>query len=354
MYKRCKPLFLLCESPLHVGSGADLGIVDLPIQRERHTGFPKVESSSFKGAAREAIETKAVRNASDSKEALANLVKINKVFGYDDDPVRHDINKQQLENEFSTFIGGRQEVNTSFAGAIGFTDARLLLFPMKSVKGVFAWITCRRVLQQFEADMRIALGDTFKIPALHDGSLANDGTYLLSDRSSIIYHNHVVLEDYTFPVTEVKKDGLPINHEGENTRLGHWLAKHICPTNFTYWQEKMKHDIVILPDDDFADFVTLSTEVITRTKIDNGTGTVADGALFTEEYLPSESVLYNLILAHDEFTKSATPMKADEVLAFVAEQLPDHLQLGANLTLGKGLMRTGKHFLTQTLQHNEQ
>ncbi|MBK9462153.1 MAG: hypothetical protein IPN94_22720 [Sphingobacteriales bacterium] len=32
----------------------------------------------------------------------------------------------------------------------------------------------------------------------------------------------------------------------------------------------------------------MSTEVITRTKIDNETGTVEDGALFTEEYLPTE------------------------------------------------------------------
>ena len=56
MFKQSKPLFFVCETPLHAGSGSDLGIVDLPIQRERHTSFPKIEGSSFKGAVREAVE----------------------------------------------------------------------------------------------------------------------------------------------------------------------------------------------------------------------------------------------------------------------------------------------------------
>ena len=34
MFKQAKPLFLIVETPLHAGSGSDLGIVDLPIQRE--------------------------------------------------------------------------------------------------------------------------------------------------------------------------------------------------------------------------------------------------------------------------------------------------------------------------------
>jgi|GEM_PF-6268950 len=56
MYKLAKPLFVHCQSPTHVGSGSDLGLVDLPIQRESHTGFPKIEASSLKGAIRENFE----------------------------------------------------------------------------------------------------------------------------------------------------------------------------------------------------------------------------------------------------------------------------------------------------------
>ena len=49
MFKSAKPLFLIVETSLHAGSGSDLGIVDLPIQREKHTNYPKVEASGIKG-----------------------------------------------------------------------------------------------------------------------------------------------------------------------------------------------------------------------------------------------------------------------------------------------------------------
>ena len=39
-------------SPLHAGSGQAVGAVDLPIQRERHTGWPHVQASGVKGAFR--------------------------------------------------------------------------------------------------------------------------------------------------------------------------------------------------------------------------------------------------------------------------------------------------------------
>ena len=57
MFKKAAPFYFRTISSLHCGSGNDLGIIDLPIQREKHTSFPKVESSSLKGALREAFET---------------------------------------------------------------------------------------------------------------------------------------------------------------------------------------------------------------------------------------------------------------------------------------------------------
>ena len=56
MYKIARPLFFRCITPMHVGCGSDLGIVDLPIQREKHTGYPKIESSGIKGCIREDFE----------------------------------------------------------------------------------------------------------------------------------------------------------------------------------------------------------------------------------------------------------------------------------------------------------
>ncbi|HLY31875.1 MAG TPA: RAMP superfamily CRISPR-associated protein, partial [Ktedonobacterales bacterium] len=51
-YEAAALLFLYTETPLHAGTGASLGIVDLPIQREVHTQYPMIQGSSVKGALR--------------------------------------------------------------------------------------------------------------------------------------------------------------------------------------------------------------------------------------------------------------------------------------------------------------
>jgi len=95
--------------------------------------------------------------------------------------------------------------------------------------------------------------------------------------------------------------------------------------------------------------VNLFTEVITRTKINNETGTVQDGALFTEEFLPQESILYSLVMASPIFQEKGkkgifdgngdSDKEAQNVMDFFANGLSPVFQLGGNSTLGKGLLR---------------
>jgi len=310
MYRKAHPLFLTCNTPTHVGSGSELGVVDLPIQRERHTGFPKFEASSIKGSLREAFE-----------RGNADELTIHKVFGYDGDAASVNVDASFPEKE-------RQ-----FAGAIGFTDARLLLFPVKSMKGVFAWITCLRVLKQFQRDMQLVKPD-FIIKNLNGKHIKEGESYLFTANSNIKANNKVLLEEYAFDIANELNGMLQI----DGVNFPDWLAKKLFDDDGSYWSEKIKKDIVVLPDDDFKDFVNLSTEVITRTKIDNNTGTVAQGALFNEEYLPTESILYSLVLTAPEFKKDG--LKVEEVSGFFKNNLPTTIQIGANATLGKGIVTT--------------
>jgi CRISPR-associated protein Cmr4 len=111
----------------------------------------------------------------------------------------------------------------------------------------------------------------------------------------------------------------------------------------------MKKDIVVLGDDEFCDFVTMSTEVIARTKIDSEKGTVVPGGLWYEEYLPAESVLYSLaltspVMVADDSKKGIfqdnTPEKeAERVMKFFKTGMPDVIQIGGNQTIGKGIVR---------------
>ena len=308
MFRQAKPLFLIVETPLHAGSGSDLGIVDLPIQRETHTDYPKIEASGLKGSVREIFDT---------QEKTKSQTRL--VFG----PDQGDLH----------------------AGALGFTDARLLLFPVKSVKGVFAWVTCPAVLERFKHDLSIcqpSIGFVDNLPA-SDAVTNNSGL--------IVKDNKIVLEEYTFPVESDEKCDA----------VAKWIAHKVLPSDsgYDYWRDKMKRDIAVLRDDDFRDFVTLSTEVIARTKIDSKTGTVARGALWYEEYLPTDSILYSLVLTTPLFLKveeadekekkgdfyagqgaDKSGIEAEKVMTFFADGLPGIIQIGGNATVGKGLVRT--------------
>lgn len=317
MFKQAKPLFLIVETPLHAGSGSDLGIVDMPIQREKHTDYPKIEASGLKGSIREIFDAQ--------------------------------VKNRQIEESEVKLVFGPEEGDLH-AGALGFTDARLLLFPVKSVRGVFAWVTCPAVLERFKHDLSIcqpSVPSDSSFPQLPDRNqvplVPKNGCNL------IVKDEKIVLEEYTFTVNPDEKCG----------KIVEWIANTVLPANapsYDYWKKKMKKDIVVLSDDDFRDFVTLSTEVIARTRIDNNKGTVVDGALWYEEYLPSDSILYSLALTTplfvDENNKKNTrfenhgegPTKnteeAEEVMKFFAEGLPDIIQIGGNATVGKGIVRT--------------
>ncbi|MDE0084896.1 MAG: type III-B CRISPR module RAMP protein Cmr4 [Candidatus Poribacteria bacterium] len=330
MFKQAKPLFLIVETPLHAGSGSDLGIVDLPIQREKHTDYPKIEASGLKGAIREVFRTQ------------PNL---DKLSNWGINSVEDTKHTKAID---LTFGPDTPDQSNQHAGALGFTDARLLLFPVKSVKGVFAWITCPAVLERFKHDLSICQPSVDFVENIPDVNTVPNPCKLIVNPERD--DKKIVLEEYTFPVT--------LNDECD--AVAEWIADKILPSDvsYDYWCEKMKKDIVVLRDDDFRDFVMLSTEVIARTKIDSNTGTVDKkiGGLWYEEYLPTDSILYSLALTTplfvDEAKKKGTcfeiddqePEKnikeAEKVMNFFADGLPNIIQIGGNATVGKGIVRT--------------
>lgn len=323
MYKYAEPFFLQVISPLHAGSGTEVGVIDLPIQRERHTGFPKIEGSSLKGAIREAFEERCNKN-------VKELIKVHKIFGYDPD--------EATPKDVKKFFDDLEKVE--FAGALGFSDARLLLFPVKAMKGVYAYITCPQVLKTFKNDLSLCgIPLAAALPSVRDLQRQDDQSVcLIADEAEVaIDGTAVVLEEYTFTVNP------------EKNSLINELAKPLM--QYTSIAE-IPGKLVVLADEDFRDFVEMSTEVITRTKIESATGTVKGGALFTEEYLPAESVLYALALAtplflkdKDIFPQSDSPETQDEarqVMTYFKDQVKEprqYLQIGGNATIGKGLVR---------------
>jgi CRISPR-associated protein Cmr4 len=348
MFKKSKLFFIIAETSLHPGSGGEVtGLVDLPIQRERHTNFPKIEASGLKGCIREAFSSLVQLNTSQKKYSLIETEKTKKLlekFPPLKDILQDEKGKEIKDKKGNTLIVYNQAIDLIFgpedteeahAGALIFTDARILLFPVKSLKGVFTWVTCPMVLERFKEDLGLA--------KIIDHPLNVDFSTLINtlpEKTNIFIESKVVLEEFTFELKENK----------ETSKIAKYLADKIFPNDtYKFWREKLEKDLVILSDDDFEQFVTSSTEVITRTKIDDITGTVKSGALWTEEYLPQDTILYSITMASpvrvekDEakgvFNVGNPDKEAEMVLKFFELGIPNVIQIGGNQTIGKGIVR---------------
>lgn len=299
MFRKALPFFIHTITPLHAGSGDSLGVVDMPIQRERHTGFPKIEGSSLKGSIREVF-----------RELIDN---------------ENKITEKKIEITFGP------EKGDDYAGSLGFTDARILLFPVKSVQGVFAWITCPAVIKRFKNDLGVSKNNTNGIPDVCVKT-EKEKSYCISSSNDIVINKNVILEEYAFKVVE---------NDDEQNEYCSKLAKLLAGK---LGMDEIKNKLVILSNDDFTDFVKLSTEVITRTKIDPDTGTVVGGALFTEEYLPAETIMYSLALTSPPFSKDKSIFKNEtDVMNFFTTGIPNIIQIGGNATIGKGIVNIIKY-----------
>jgi CRISPR-associated protein Cmr4 len=315
MYTEATLMFMYCETPLHVGSGTSLGIVDLPIQRERYTSFPLIAGTGLKGALRDWFE-----NSPATKD------KVVAVFGPDKDGSEH-------------------------SGAFSLTDARLLLFPVRSMKGVFAWITCPTVLARLERDLQLVkkkftITQNGKETTLHIPKVG-DKTVLVTGGSKVKVDSKVVLEEYAFDV------GQDSTEQNSATNIASWIVNNGFPpkpadsTNdeYDYWRQRFLATFVIVSDNDFTDFVQHSTEINARIKIDNNTKTVVEGALFYQEDLPSDSLLYSAVLASTPHIK--TPMEdltsSQQVLEYLRKLESYRIQVGGDSTLGRGFVKV--HFL---------
>ena len=296
MYKKSAVLTFYAETPIHMGSGQSVSYVDLPIQRERHTSFPVLWSSGIKGVIRD----------------LASRV-------------WNDKNKVET-------IFGPEDGSSDFASCISITDAKILLYPVRSVKGVFAWITCPFVLKRFKEDLN-AVGINFKYndQDIKILDVPDDKVFIASDNLKIQGQDKVALEEFVFEVDESQKTHV------EN--LAKFLNK-ILPDNPL--AESLQNHLAIVSDNVFKDFVNYAVEIRTRIRIDQTKGTVDKerGGLFSEELIPSESVFYSILFFKDSF-KPGSNMDAQKVFSEINSLLSDNslLQLGGDETTGKGYVR---------------
>jgi len=286
-------LGLLAQTSIHAGAGASISAIDLPIQREGHNGWPCVFGSAIKGA----LRAKAEATASFDDKMLSP------VFGPD--------TKNAADH----------------AGAISVGDARLVLLPMRSLTSTFKWVTCVEALQRLQRDAELlSLSgpvSQFKVPA-RPKDTDESCNALVPKEGSI---TDLSLEEFRF--TAKQEDLADVI-----TALASLMRRDDA-------EAELRKRLVIVSDDMFSFLVQHATPVTAHIAINNDTKTVRDGALWYEETLPPETLLYVPLMAAASRNKDGKVFSAAEIRQSVIKDLLGDkkncwLQVGGNETVGMG------------------
>lgn len=280
---------LYAISAAHAGSGAATSAVDLPIQRERHTEWPQIQASGVKGAFRDHF-----RKFNGQAKELINLI-----FGSDED-------NDNWRKEWG-----------ALPGAVSISDARIFAFPVRSNIAPFVWVTCPAVLKRFNADLAyIGFGKNAAIEDIKEDGALSIGAEKLDGQ--------VILEDAVVKVA--------IHHQD------------LCIQELFSELERL----LLISDEMFKYTVTCCTEIQTHIKIDEKKGTAGDGALWYQEYLPADSVLYTVVhyshrdvaeIDEESIKDEIAKLKATTIKKFVEDSIKGFIQIGGDETLGKGIFQ---------------
>jgi CRISPR-associated protein Cmr4 len=291
MFEKQAAVFLYAVSPVHMGAGQAVGVIDNPIQRERHTNHPCFAGSGIKGALRHGFV------------ALGGTTEfIDRLFGPD--------------------AGG----NDLHAGAVSFGDAQLVALPVRSLKGGYVYATCPQALARARRLLTL-VGLKLDWPTLE----TKDGDCLIANPALLSGDKlHLEAFEYTARVSQ------------ELPKLAADLAAKAFPVDSAYdfFRHKFATDLVLLSDTDFAYFAENAMLVEPHVRIDEKTGTAKDGGLFYTENLPPESLmLATMLCGQTRSGKEAEWLDAQVVHYKMKTALDGRLlQIGGDATTGRGLV----------------
>lgn len=265
-------------TPLHVGCGQDVGVVDLPVIRERTTGYPFIPGSGTRGALRAAF----------------------------------DLGDKAETDQWRDRLFGPEEIgadDTRYAGSVSIHDAKLLLLPVRSTPEVYVWITAptplRRYVRDVEAfglDAEIAglkpdLERLLAVTVPDDGFLGRADLGIDEGSGPVLY-----LEEYAYaPVGEA--EGLAAARE----ELARWSGEIAGALGL---REELPGRVVVVSDAAFDHFCRFATVVQQHNKLTSAK-TVAGGALFSTEAVPPDAVFHGLVgAAESRWTPPEEPALA--------------------------------------------
>lgn len=274
-------------SPLHMGTGAATGTIDLPHAREAASDLPNVPGSGIKGVWRDQFP----RGTDET----------NRLFGSD-------------------WAQGTRD-----QAALLFSDAWLLCMPVSSFVGDFAWVTSPMSLARFARERQYSQTDkpTPSLPHItaDDALVTND--CILQHQGNVYLHEHR---------SQAKPDA-------QAQAWAELIAKEVFADSADF-QKAFIQRFVIVSESELVHLSHVAAHVPMRNALDDNK-TVRDGALWSEENMPAETLFWGTVAADTLQDRDNIIHSADESLAqFVSlTHKTDRLQLGGKASVGRGVCR---------------
>lgn len=309
-YEQSSLFFIRTITPLHIGTGRTVGIVDMPIEKDSFN-LPIIPASSIKGAIRSSF------------------------YG---DPL------EQL-------LFGPKPGEEPFTGAFTPLDAYLVAIPARSLKGVWTLVTAELALRRLK-EQACLVGANNLIESVEQ--------YLREILEINLKHNEIALSK------DEAKEKLSVDDEvilNEEFRFKVKIAKSLDGIA-EYLLPDERWRLVAIHDDMFIRVVDRSLLRRARVRISPSTKTVEEGGLWREEDVPPNSIFatiffYSKLRANDErinrlknenAKEGAKRMRenACEVRNYIEKKLlqdskQGYLVLGGHETIGRGLIKVMKY-----------
>jgi len=302
-----KLLTILTRTPLHVGAGASVGAIDQPIQRERHTGFPIIPASALKGSFADHWNSSLIRQDVEQEAGK----KFRRVRGHTE----------------VAWLFGSDDPKNAFAGALLFSEARLLAFPIRSARGSFAWITCPMLLERAARDGVFSKEVSLEIQNLREpGDSEKRSDALFLPEKLAVGGDKIVLEECC----------LHLDKQTYPYKVANALADIV-----TDYNDAFRERLVIVSNGIFSHFVTTTCEVTQHVRISDETGAAEDGGLFNQENVPADTLFYSVLSALESRAPRESPL-ADKSAFEALEEFTkkaaasEFFQFGGDASTGLG------------------
>lgn len=321
MFEPGRVLFLYAEEKLHPGkeAGPD-DDVDQPIQRSVTTGFLSINANAVRRMLREPFRS-----------------------GSEDD-------KKTERAIFGSILGAR--AGDFSDGILSTSDAQVLLLPVAfggrlpapaDPDPVFVWTTCPLQVAELRRGLvRIGVKPD-QLPPDLDGQITGSDALVGAGFEAA---QHILLLG-----TSVR-----VRFDERVAQLAGWLRAQALPQLPAYgpWQDRLAQTkgngkdkivvwsgIVVVNERLFGEFCRSACPVEDHVMIEPESGTVRQGALWREEDIPQDALMFAAVQAEKPRSDAPDNLKQDGALKELARRLSQDtlLQLGGGQGTGKGYVR---------------